>query len=188
MKNILVIIAHPKRESLTNAMATTYIAEAVKDGSVVETIDLYHSKMQQPFFTYGDANSVEITEEMRFFQAKIEKADELIFFFPYWWGGMPAILKNFIDWNFSKDFAFTYENSRPKGLLKGKSVKVFTTTGAPKFLYMLTGASRRLKNTIKEQIVHFCGMQMRGFYLYGGVDSSENSAKEILLDVTKRVR
>ncbi len=188
MKNILVIIAHPKRESLTNAMATSYIAEAVKDGSRVETIDLYHSKMQQPFFTYEDANALEVTEEMRFFQAKIEKADELIFFFPFWWGGMPAILKNFIDWNFSKGFAFTYENSRPKGLLKGKSVKVFTTTGAPKLFYMLTGASRRLKNTIKEQIVHFCGMEMKSFYLYGGVDTSGKNAKEILLDVKKRVR
>ncbi len=187
MKNILVIIAHPKRESLTNAMATTYIAEAVKDGSSVETLDLYHSKVQQPFFSYDDANTLETTDEMRFFQEKIEKADELIFFFPFWWGGMPAILKNFIDWNFSKGFAFTYEDSRPKGLLQSKKVKVFTTSGAPKMFYFFTGASRRLKYTIKEQIVEFCGMEMRGFYHYGGVDASGNNSKAILADVKKRV-
>ena len=117
---------------------------------------------------------------MSYFQDKISKSDELIFVFPYWWGGMPAILKNFIDWNFSKWFAFEYVNSRPKGLLINKVVKVFTTTGAPSFIYMLTWANRRLKKTFQQQIVQFCGMKLKSFNIYGWLNKSRVNSKNIL--------
>ena len=187
MKNVLVISAHPKEKSLTHSMADKYIFESVKQGNKLEVINLYTSKMQQTFFSYDDANNLETTAEMHYFQEKIKKADELVFFFPYWWGGMPAIMKNFIDWNFSNGFAFTYENSRPKGLLVGKNVKIFTTTGAPKFIYMLSGANRRLKNMIKEQIVEFCGMKLESCNIYGGVDTGSKKIENIFKDVVKKV-
>ena len=74
-------------------------------------------------------------------------------------------------------------NSRPKGLLTDKTVKVFTTTGAPKFIYTMTGANRRLKNMMKEQIVQFCGMKMDGFHIYGGVDTSGKNIEKILEEI-----
>ena len=126
-------------------------------GNSVELLDLYRDAHQQSFFTYEDANAPHTNDAVLYYQKKIAKADEIVFVFPYWWGSFPAILKNFFDWNFSKGFAFTYVDSRPKGLLMGKTVKVFTTTGAPKFIYTLTGANRRLKSMIKEQIIEFCG-------------------------------
>ena len=187
MKNVLIIVAHPKEKSLTMAMAAKYEELSLKNGNSVEILDLYRCEKQQGFFTYDDANGMKNTEEMEYFQVKMKQADELVFFFPYWWGSMPAILKNFIDWNLSKGFAFTYENSRPKGLLQGKSVKIFTTTGAPKFIYTLTGANRRLKNTFKEQIVNFCGMSLESCNIYGGVDTSGKNVEKIFVDITKRV-
>jgi len=180
VKNILIIVAHPKENSFSFAMANTYKEVCIKKGYSVEVLDLYKDKNQQGFFTYEDASNFEATPEMIYYQDKILKADELVFVFPYWWGSFPAILKNFIDWNFSKGFAFTYVNSRPKGLLKNKSVKVFTTTGAPKFIYTLTGANRRLKNTIKSQIVEFCDMKLAGFYSFGGVDTNKSNTQKIL--------
>ena len=187
MKKVLLIVAHPKAKSLTMAMASKYEELSSNNGNATEVIDLYRCKKQQGFFTYDDANNMQCTEEMEYFQAKIKQADELVFFFPYWWGGMPAILKNFIDWNFSKGFAFTYEHSRPKGLLQGKSVKIFTTTGAPKFIYTLTGANRRLKNMLKEQIVNFCSMSLESCNIYGGVDTSGKNVEKIFVDIQKRV-
>lgn len=93
---------------------------------------------------------------------------------------MPSILKNFFDWNLPKDFAFKYVNSRPKGLLQSKNVKVFTTTGAPYFYYMITGANRRLKYMLKEQIIEFCGMKLEKFNIFGGVDTNRTNAQKIL--------
>ncbi len=187
MKQVLIIVAHPKKESLTMSMASQFIEESKKIGNRVEMIDLYRCEYQQPFFTFEKANHVEVTKEMAFFHDKIKTADEIAFFFPYWWGSMPAILKNFLDWNLSNGFAFTYENGRPKGLLSGKNVKIFTTTGTPKFIYTITGANRRFRLMFKEQIVEFCGMKLEQCNIYGGVDTSGNNVEKILADVKKKV-
>jgi len=183
MKNILIIVAHPKKESFSFAMADKYQEVSLAQGHSVEVLDLYRCEHQQPFFSYESANNLQTTEAMRYYQTKITNADEIVFVFPYWWGSFPAILKNFFDWNLSKDFAFKYVNSRPKGLLDNKTVKVFTTTGAPKFIYAITGANRRLKNMFKEQIVTFCGMKLESFNIYGSVDTSKSNTDKILASI-----
>jgi putative NADPH-quinone reductase len=180
MKNILIIVAHPRENSFSFAMANTYKENVEAKGNSVEMLDLYRDSHQQPFFTFNDANMLSTDTSMHYYQEKMTWADEIVFVFPYWWGSFPAILKNFFDWNLAKDFAFHYVNSRPVGLLKGKSVKIFTTTGAPKFIYTITGANRRLKNMIKEQIVSFCGMKLDGCYIYGGIDTSAKNTDKIL--------
>lgn len=179
--NTLLIVANPKEDSFSFAMADKYKELALKQGRNVTTLDLYRDK-QQPFFSYTDANSKmnATSEEIQYFQEKITKADELVFIFPYWWGSMPAIMKNFIDSNFLRGFAFEYINSRPVGLLTNKTVKVFTTTGAPSFFYTITGANRRLKKMFQKQIVEFCGMKLDAFNIYGGVDTSGKNTAEIL--------
>jgi len=186
MKHILIIVAHPKQEGFSFAMANTYKTLSEKKGDKVELIDLYRTKYQQPFFTYNDANDAPKTEAITYFQEKMANADEIVFIFPYWWGSFPAILKNFMDTNLTKGFAFEYVNSRPKGLLQGKEVKVFTTTGAPKFIYTLTGANRRLKNTLKAQIIEFCGMKLTSFNIFGGVDTNRSNTEKILAQITAK--
>ena len=184
MNKILLIVAHPKKDSFSFAMADKYKETKEKLGHSVEILDLYRDNNQQAFFNYEDANNIK-TAEMTYYQEKIQNSDELVFIFPYWWGSYPAILHNFIDWNFSKGFAFEYVNSRPKGLLTGKKVSVFTTTGAPSFIYTLTGANRRIKNTFKEQVVNFCGMKLSSFNIYGGVDTSAKKTDNILDKIIK---
>ena len=178
--NSLIIIAHPKKDSFSFAMAEKYIGLAKEKGYKIDIIDLYREKHQQTFFNFDNANKLEKTSEMKYYQEKIKWADELVFIFPYWWGSMPAILKNFIDWNFSRGFAFEYINSRPKGLLTNKNVKIFTTTGAPSFIYKITGTNNRLKKMFQKQIVEFCGMKLKSFNIYGGVDKSRTNSSEIL--------
>jgi len=187
MKNVLIIVAHPKLKSLTMSMANLYEKSSKEAQNTVEVIDLYRCEQQQGFFTYENANELTQTKEMDYFQNLIANADEIVFFFPYWWGSMPAILKNFLDWNLSKDFAFTYENGRPKGLLSNKTVKIFTTTGAPKFVYTLTGANQRIKKMFKQQIVNFCGMKLASCNIYGGVDTRGKNIDAILNDIPKKV-
>ena len=180
MKNIIRIVAHPKQNSLSFAIANKYKEKMIKQNNNVEILDLYRDENQQGFFTYDNANNLITTKEMKYYQGKILNANEIVFVFPYWWGTFPAILKNFFDWNLSKGFAFEYVNSRPKGLLQDKKVKVFTTTGAPKFIYTITGANRRLKNIFKQQIVEFCGMKLEEFNIFGGVDTNNQNSNKIL--------
>ncbi len=185
-KKILIIVANPKKSSLSFAIAERYKELSQKNGDSVELLDLYRDENQQPFFNYeDDPYNREPTKEMLYYQNKISNANEIVFVFPYWWGSMPAILKNFFDWNFSMGFAAIYVNGRPKGLLSDKSVKVFTTTGAPYFYYMLTGAHRRVRNMFKEQIFNFCGMQLEEFNIFGGVDTNSKNIGTILNKISK---
>jgi len=180
MKNILIIVAHPKQESLSFAMLETYKQVSLQQSHTVDVIDLYRCEHQQPFFNFDDDYAKKPTVAMKYFQDKITWADELVFIFPYWWGSMPAILKNFIDWNLSKGFAFEYVNSRPKGLLEGKRIKLFTTTGAPWIFYKITGAHRRLKHMWKAQIIEFCGMRLVSFNIFGGIDTAGKNGARVL--------
>jgi len=41
-------------------------------------------------------------------QKKIKNSQEIILIFPIWWGGMPAIMKNFFDTNLTSGFSFKY--------------------------------------------------------------------------------
>jgi NAD(P)H dehydrogenase (quinone) len=177
----LIIVAHPKKSSLSFAIAEKYKKIVEQKGYKAQILDLYTDENQQPFFTYeNDPYDQKRTKEMLYYQNMISNADELVFIFPYWWGTFPAILKNFFDWNFSMGFAAKFENGRPKGLLTNKIVKVFTTTGTPKWLYCLTGANRRLKNMFKEQIISFCGMKLEEFNIFGGIDTNSKNTKKIL--------
>lgn len=186
IQNVLIIVANPKPSSLSFTIADAYKKNVESKGMRVEILDLYTDPYRQDFFTYDeDPYKQESTLEMLYYQNKIKQADEIVFVFPYWWGSMPAILKNFFDWNFAMGFAARYEKGRPVGLLTDKSVRVFVTTGAPSYYYMLTGANRRLKNMFKEQIFDFCGMQSKGFHIFGGIDSGATNVKRILEKIEK---
>ena len=63
---------------------------------------------------------------------------------------------------------------------KYKSVKVFTTTFAPKFYYFFTGVKRRLKNMINEQTINFCGIDFLEFNVFGSVRANATDAQKIL--------
>ncbi|OTA26592.1 NADPH dehydrogenase [Alloscardovia macacae] len=65
------------------------------------------------------------------YRTLIEDSDLLVFIFPIWWSGMPAILKGFIDRVFVKGFAYRYKGILPEGLLKGKKAWIITSDDTP---------------------------------------------------------
>jgi len=185
MSNILIITAHPTSKNLTKGMAEIYKEEKEKQGHTVELIDLYKDK-QLPYLSFEDVYSENDTPERQYYQDKLKDADEVLFVYPFWWGTMPAILKNWLDAVLTKGFAFTYaDNGRPVGLLQGRSVRVITTCGAPKFLYILNGINRANVNIWKKSIVTFCGMNFDGFHLFGGVDTHGKNVEKIFKSVKK---
>lgn len=183
MKNILIITAHPTNHNLTIGIANIYKTEKENQGDKVEVIDLYHDK-QQPFYSFKDAHDTELDETQKYYQEKIKKADEIVFVYPFWWGGLPAILKNWVDSNLTMGFAAHYVNGRPQGLLQGRTVRIFTTSGAPKFWYVATGVHFATKKIWKQTIVEFCGMKFDGYYHFGGIDTSKKKIDAIFESVT----
>lgn len=110
---------------------------------------------------FESPKNLPIDEIKNLYQEKIKWADHIIFIHPLWWGTMPAILKNFIDCNFSSGFAFKYQNGRPVGLLKGRMVSVYITCDGPMWAYRILGVP--FKRIWSELFFGIVGLKIKNF-------------------------
>jgi len=108
----------------------------------------------------------------------IKEADKLIFIFPIWWSGMPAILKGFIDRVFVSGFAYSYKKIGLEGHLKGKSAWIITTMDAPAIVLPFCNDYGQV---LKDQILKPCGITPAKLTSLATVESSSQKKRESLL-------
>jgi len=185
MSSILIITAHPSPHNLTRGITEIYQEEKEKQGNTVTVIDLYKD-IQLPFYTFESFAQSSVSGDAKHYQDMVSDADEIVFVYPFWWGTIPGILKNWIDTVFTMGFAAKYgKNGRPVGLLQGKSVRIFSTSGAPTFIYCINGIRGANKKIWKKTIVEFCGMKFDGYHLFGGMDTRAKNVDKMFKCVKK---
>lgn len=148
MKKILVINGNPVAESLSSALATEYIAGSENKGFEVQRIDV--NKMEfDPNLKYGYKNRMEMEPDVQEAIEAVKTADHLVWVYPMWWYGMPALLKGFVDRTFLPEVAFRSGTGKlPEKLLKGKTARIIITADTPRwydFLMMKSPAINQLK-------------------------------------------
>jgi len=184
----LIIKAHPSSKGFTHKIAEIYqkTAQAKDKTWKFETIDLY--KCPQEYFNYEKLEDLKkLDKEQKKYQKMIKDADELLLIFPIWWGDAPAILKNWWDSNMTSGFAFEYKNKRPVGLLSDKTAKIITTSGAPKFFYILNGIYGAVKTIWKKSRLKFCGIKLKSFTLLGSFSIYERNEKAAIEKIKKLI-
>jgi len=155
--NILIIHAHPEPRSFSAAMTQTAVHTLTEQGHDVQVSDLYamgwNAALQPDDFgdradaDYFDPSAEQehaqanasICRDVELEQAKVERADLVIFQFPMWWFSMPAILKGWVDRVFSRGFAYSSGRKYETGHLKGKRAMLSLTTGTASSLYEPNG-------------------------------------------------
>ncbi|AIQ46485.1 NAD(P)H dehydrogenase [Paenibacillus sp. FSL R7-0273] len=106
----LVVIAHPRTDSLTWSLTKKMVEGLSHSGHKYEILDLYAENfnpllqpIDEPDFGNSDKGySKEVQREME----RIKRHDAIIFVFPVWWHSTPAILKGYIDRVFNNGFAY----------------------------------------------------------------------------------
>ena len=187
MKSLL-IIANPSKTSFSHALAEAYKTGAEKRWDTVTVLDLYDFDQDILYYESTDALKqwkCNGGEKMKEVQKMIADNDEMVFFFPVWWGGMPAILKNFFDVNFSAGFAFNFVKgkSMPEKLLTDKTAKLFYHSDAPAFIYKLPFmAGIHIKKHIGKAILGFCGIKVTGGMIIWGLRGKSPEQKKAILD------
>jgi NAD(P)H dehydrogenase (quinone) len=134
MMHSLIIKYHPRKDGTTHTIASHYRENQISLGNTAEILDINTSEFFQEYPVFDDdGRHFKKTDITMKIQSLIDKADELVFIFPIWWGSAPATMKNFIDCNITSGFAYQYKKwwSVDK-LLKGKSGKIFVTSWGPK--------------------------------------------------------
>lgn len=134
---ILLVYCHPCPESFTAAIRDRAVAALTGAGHVVEVTDLHaedfdpvmDARERRGYHTPGE-NERPVAEHL----AALRRADGLVFVYPTWWYGLPAMLKGWLDRVWVPHATFTMpENGKPIGrvLTNIRFIAAVSTLGAP---------------------------------------------------------
>lgn len=146
----LVVYCHPRSNSYTAAVRDTVMDRLSDHGAEIRLIDLYGAGFN-PVMTADEHEAYEDeaanTRGLEPHIADLQWCDTLIFVYPTWWYGMPAVLKGWLDRTLVPGVAFHLPNEVHKNIQPGlpniTRLGVFTTCGASRWLTFMIGSPGR---------------------------------------------
>jgi NAD(P)H dehydrogenase (quinone) len=187
----LVVYCHPKTDSF-NAAVKTLVQKLRDAGAEVRVSDLY-AKGFQPVLTTpeweGYLTCPQNCDPVAGDVADLRWCDTLIFVYPTWWYGLPAMLKGWLDRVMLPGVAFLMpdeanRNIRP-GLRHITRLGVFTTCGASRWLTCIIGAPG--KRTLLRGVGFLCAPRKRTvFAAHFLMDSSTEGSRTAHLATVAR--
>lgn len=163
----LVVHCHPRADSYTAAVRDVVMDQLATRGVETRLIDLYREPFD-PVLSVADLDDYEDTTlNTRRVGDDVEAVrwcDTLIFVYPTWWYGLPAILKGWLDRVMVPGLAFEMPEGgdiKP-GLTHIHRLGVFTTCGASVWLTTYVGFPGR--RTIMQGLGLLCARRCRKVY------------------------
>lgn len=188
---ILLVYCHPSAESFAAALRDTAIETLTAGGHELRVTDL-HAQGFDPVmgeaewrcYADPDCNRNPVAPHVD----DILWAEALLFVYPTWWFGLPAMLKGYLDrvWIPHVTFDIPTETSgmRPRMQHIGK-IAVITTCGASWFVSKMMGEPGR--RTVLRGIRALCLPRCRVRYLaHYNMDSSTPESRALYLGKVKR--
>jgi putative NADPH-quinone reductase len=174
----LVVYCHPDAASFNAAIRDLVLERLTQAGADLRQHDLYAEGFD-PVLSQAEWRGYLETPANRMAVAAraddIAWCDTLIFVYPTWWYGPPALLKGWLDRVLLPDVAFlmpdaAHRTIRP-GLTHVTRLGVFTTCGASRWLTFLVGAPG--KRTLLRGVRMLCARRVRtAFAAHYLMDSS----------------
>ena len=188
----LVVYCHPKEGSFTSAVRDLVLEKLTSTGAETRIIDLYNGAFS-PVLTSHDLDIYEDAARNTELVAEdvdhLQRCDTLIFIYPTWWYGLPAILIGWLDRVLVPEVAFLMPSEERKtigpGLTHIKRLGVFTTCGASRWLTFLVGAPG--KKTLMRGVGFLCAKPLKtAFAAHYLMDSSTPESRKAHLDRVAR--
>ncbi len=184
MKKILVIRAHPRKNSFCNALADAYINGAKESGHEIKILDLRELNLEE-FIKDEHIESPQLPEDLLETQELITWSDHLVFVYPTWWASPPALLKLFFEIIFISSFAFKHKQSignihKWDKLLKNKSARIISTMDSPSWYYKWIVGDPGFK--MMRNILNYCGIQPVHKNYFGYVRASSQEQRKKYLE------
>ncbi|MBW2962604.1 NAD(P)H-dependent oxidoreductase [Mesonia aestuariivivens] len=158
MKQVLIINGHPDKESFNNALSEAYVKGVSNTQATITQMNISELEFN-PNLKFGYRKRMELEPDLVEAIDKIKIADHIVWFFPMWWYGYPALMKGFIDRTFLPGITYQPIEGKPlpKKLLKGKSARLIITADTPKWYDYLIMKSPTI-NQFKKGTLQFCGI------------------------------
>ena len=186
MKKFLVVLGHPRKDSLCGALAAAYVEAARGAGAEVRELTLAELSFDTVLHA-GYTAEQPLEPCLAAAQQDILWAEHLVFVYPTWWGGLPALLKGFIDRVFLPGFAFKYRKDSPwwDRLLAGRSARLLVTMDTPpwyyRWIYRMPG-----HNQMRRTVLEYCGIKPVHISSFGIVKSSTALQRGKWLEAARR--
>ncbi|HUF98433.1 MAG TPA: NAD(P)H-dependent oxidoreductase [Ilumatobacter sp.] len=181
------MIAHPCADSFTHTAAERARVGLEAAGHSVITIDLYAEQFvaamsQAERVTYHDSDPA-LDDQVIAHGRLLTAAQIVVFVYPTWWSGLPAMLKGWLDRVLVPGVGFTF-NARGKvrpGLPQVRRIVGVSTYGSPRaYVAAVNDNGRRI---ISRTFRMSCGVRARttwlGFY---AMDTRTDDERRAFLD------
>jgi NAD(P)H dehydrogenase (quinone) len=184
----LIILAHPNAESFSSSLVKALHSHLVSEGNEVKTRNLYEIGFNpvlsaDDFSAFADKKT---PKDIAVEQEYVKWADHIIFVFPVWWGGMPAILKGYVDRVFSEGFAYEYVGDGANVLLPPLKGSTICATGFFSDVYKKVHDA--MKVVYGDVFFGFTGITPYKHLFYGGVPYVSNEIKQAYIqDAIKEI-
>jgi NAD(P)H dehydrogenase (quinone) len=168
--NVLLVLAHPCPESFTHACADAAEAGLTQAGHTVDRLDLYAERFRTAMsleerIAY-DTDDPILDPQIADHAVRVKRADVLLFVYPTWWSGLPAILKGWLERVMVPGVGFTFDPATNKvrpGLSHVRRIVGISVYGSPRLhVYLVNDNGRRI---ITRALRMSCGWRARPHWL-----------------------
>jgi NAD(P)H dehydrogenase (quinone) len=179
---MLVVYCHPHAGSFCHALLERVLAGLAVHGHEVDLLDLYAEGFdpvmrEEEWLDYINDPAKLVRGGMSGHVARIERAEGMVFVFPTWFFGLPAMLKGWLDRTWLPGVAFDIPDAggvAHSRLRRIRFLGAVTTTGLPWIVLQLLGfpGQRIIKRGIR------VGLALRCRQLWLGLHSMETATAE----------
>jgi NAD(P)H dehydrogenase (quinone) len=135
--NVLLVVAHPCGDSYTHACADAATRGLSRAGHTVDAIDLYaqgfRAEMSLDERLAYESDDPILDPMVRDHASRVLQADAIVFVYPTWWSGLPALLKGWLERVMVPGVGFTLDESTRKvrpGLARVRRIVGISTYGS----------------------------------------------------------
>lgn len=164
--DVLVVVAHPCHDSFTHAAAAAAMRGLKRRGHTVDLIDLYADGFRAAM-TLEERLAYETDEPILDRQVgdhavRVQRCDLLVFVYPTWWSGLPALLKGWLERVMVPGVGFTFDETTGKvkpGLGHLRRIIGISTYGSPhRYVWLINDNGRRV---LTRALRMSCGIRTR---------------------------
>lgn len=179
--NVLIVVSHPRQDSLTFAAARRFAQGLTEAGHSYEILDLHGigfepllQGVDEPDMSLEEQSfSPEVEREMK----RMKEHDALAFIFPVWWWHLPAMLKGYIDRVWNNGFAYG------KNQLHHQQVLWMGLAGVSREQMRKRNYDETIAHLLNVGIADYCGISnSRVEFLYETTLDSNPRHYELLLN------
>ncbi len=166
----LVVVAHPSTDSYCHALAARAETGLLAAGHEVVVLDLYQlgfgvaMTAEERHAYHGDSPIVDplVAEHA----ALVQSAETIVFVYPTWWSGLPAILKGWLERVMVPGVGFVFDERTNKvrpGLGQMRRLVGISTYGSPRsYVRLVNDNGRRI---ITRALRMSCAIRVRTTWL-----------------------